>query len=247
MSQRLLFERMIRHVAPRPDPSFTPPPTELAPGIWSIERRVRFAGAVLPARSTVVDVGQGGLLLVSPPADACPELDRLGSLRAIVAPNSFHYLHAASYQQRHPGAELFVAPGLPRRVPSLPPAVELGAGRSVPWESRLSYVVVGPDRGLSEVLFFHPPSRTLILTDIASNLVELPGAFDRLWARAAGMPRSFGPSRNARRLLLRDVESVRRVLREVARWPFERIVVAHGAVIELDARRAFESGFAGYL
>lgn len=247
MSERLLLERMIRLVAPRPDPSFTPPPREIAPGIWGIDRQVRFAGAVLPARSTVIDLGQGRLLLVSPPADACPELDRLGSLDAIVAPNSFHYLYADSYLRRHPAAQLFVAPGLPQRVPSLPRAVELGAGRQVPWESHLSHVVLGPHRGLSEVLFFHPRSRTLILTDVASNLLELRRAYDRLWARASGMPAGFGPSRNARQLLLREREGAREALRAAARWPFERIVVAHGAVVERDARRVFESGFAGYL
>jgi hypothetical protein len=132
-------------------------------------------------------------------------------------------------------------------VPSLPPAVELTDAAAPFWRDSLSYVVLGPNRGLSEVLFFHPRSRTLILTDVASNLVQLRGAYERLLTRASGMPRGFGPSRNARQLLLRERESAGEVLRAVARWPFERIVVAHGAVLERDAQRAFSAAFARYL
>ena len=247
MSERLLFERMVRPIAPKPDLDFTPAPREIAPGLWGIERQVRFAGAILPSRSTLVDVGEGRLVLISPPADPCAELDRLGSVCAIVAPNSFHYLHAERYVRRYPAAELFVAPELARRVPGLPRAVELTSDLAVAWRDQLPYIVLGPHHGLSEVLFFHARSRTLILTDVACNLVNLRGAYQRLLARASGMPAGFGPSRNARQLLLRERESAREVLRAVARWPFERIVVAHGALIERAAGRAFAAGFARYL
>jgi hypothetical protein len=219
VTQRLLLERVLRLFTPKPDLAFTPPPSELGPGIWSIDRRVTFGGGVLPSRSTLIDLGSRRLLLISPPADACPELDRLGAVSVIVAPNSFHYLYAEAYGRRHPEAELFVAPELPLRVPGLPRCVELGRELDVAWRAELSHVVLGPQHGLSEVLFFHAASRTLILTDVASNLVDLPG-YERLLARVSGMPAGFGPSRNARQLLLRDRES---------------------------ARAAFDSAFAGYL
>lgn len=100
MASPPLLERFLRFVTPQPDLGFTPPPSEIEPGIWSIDRRAR--QVALPARSTAVDLGAGRLLLISPPADPCPELARLGSVSAIVAPNSFHYLHAAAWLQRHP-------------------------------------------------------------------------------------------------------------------------------------------------
>jgi hypothetical protein len=201
----------------------------------------------LPSRSTAIDVGSGRLLLLSPPADDCPELDRLGSVAAIVAPNSFHHLNLANGVRRHPTAQIFAAPGLARRVPGLPASVELTRELEVPWRERLPYVVLGPHRGISEVLFFHPASRTLILTDLACNLVDLPHAYDRIAWRLSGMPAGFGPNRNARRLLLRDRAGARAALRAASRWPFERILVAHGAIVERDARETFESAFARYL
>jgi len=246
MTRRLLLDRLLRPIAPAPDARFTPPPARVAAGLWTIERRVRLAGAALPSRSTVVQVGEGRLLVVSPPADPCPELAAIGAVSAIVAPNSFHHLHAAAWLRRHPEAALYVAPGLPRRVPGLPPAVELTETQATPWRDALPYVLLGPDRGLAEVLFFHRASRTLILTDVASNLVDVPRARDRLAFRLLGMPAGFGPSRNARRLFLRNEAVARAALRAASRWPFERIVVAHGAIVERGARDAFASAFAAW-
>ena len=54
-------------------------------------------------------------------------------------------------------------------------AVYVNAGAARPGEAGvLEYLVLGPVRGLSEVLFFHISSATLILTDLAFNLVRYP-------------------------------------------------------------------------
>lgn len=247
MPRRALLDLLLRPVVPRPDATFVPPPRELGPGIWALERRVRLAGLSLPSRSLAIALAPKQLLLLSPPADACEGLDRLGAVSAIVAPNSFHHLHLAEHARRQPAAGIFVAPELPRRVPGLPAAAELTADLAVAWRERLPYVVLGPHRGISEVLFFHPASRALILTDLACNLVDLPRAWERAAWRLSGMPAGFGPNRNARSLLLRDRAGARQALRAVQRWPFERIVPAHGAIVERDARAAFDAAFARYL
>ncbi len=242
-----LLDRLLRFVVPKPDASFLPPPRAIAPGAWVIERRVFLAGARLPSCSTVVAIGAGRLAILSPPADVTPDVERLGTLAAIVAPNSFHYLHAPAWHRRYPAAALYVAPELPRRVPGLPLVAELTPDASPPWREVLPFVVLGPDRGISEVVFFHRASRTLVLTDVASNLVDVDRAADRLAYRVSGMPRGFGPTRNSRRLLLRDQPRVRETLRAVMQWPFERIVVAHGAVVERRAADVFVSAFAKYV
>jgi hypothetical protein len=61
------------------------------------------------------------------------------------------------------------------------------------------------------------------------------------------MASGLGPPRNSRRLFLRDADRAREALRAILRWPFERIAVAHGEIVERDARAAFETAFAGYL
>ena len=246
-ANRLFLDRLLRPVAPRPDLGFTPAPRELASGIWAIDRRLRVAGAILPTRSTVVEIGFGSLAVISPPADPCSDLDLLGTVAAVIAPNSFHYLFAKRFAAQHPSARLFVAPGLCERVPSLTDAFELTPDAGPPWAQELEFAVLGPSRGISEVFFLHHASQTLILTDVAFNLVDLARRYDRLAWRAFGVPPHFGPSRNARKLLLQDRTNARELLRTVAQWPFERIVVAHGDLVDSNAREAFETAFSAYL
>ncbi len=247
MAERPLLERLLAGIRPAPDAAFTPPPQAVGPGSWILERRLRFGGVTMPSRSTVIAIGGGRLALLSPPADDCSALDRIGTVSAIVAPNSFHYLSAPRYLERYPSAELFVAPGLPARVPALPRGTELTHEPVGAWQGHLAHLVLGPNRGLSEVLFFHAGSRTLILTDLASNLPRPGRACERWGYRLSGMPADFGPSRNARRLFLRNRASARDLLREVLRWPFERIVMAHGTIIEQAARERFTTAFARHL
>jgi hypothetical protein len=243
----LPLDRLLKLVTPQPDLGFTPPPDELAPGIWSIARRARLLGLTLPTRSTVLAIGSGELAVISPPFDACPALEKLGRVTALIASNPFHHLYAKPFAARHPGARLYIAPGLRERMPGFDDASVLGADASPPWRRELDFALIGPSRGISELVFFHRASASLLLTDLAFNLQGIERGIERLLWRLSGAPAGFGPSRNARRLLLRDRASYAAALRTIASWPFERIVVAHGDPVLHDARATFERAFAAYL
>src|SRR6185295_6829968 len=115
-------------------------------GVWAIDRRIRMpGGAVLPARTTVLRLPSRGLLVVSPPLDVAglEQLDSIGRVEEVLAPNPFHYLGVAACLARHPGARFRGAPrlfdrfawrlaGVPRRFgPSLSARVVLLRERSV--------------------------------------------------------------------------------------------------------------------
>ncbi|NNL67977.1 MAG: hypothetical protein HKP30_17140 [Myxococcales bacterium] len=244
--RRGLLDRLLQTVTPKVDASFRPAPVPLGPGLHGIDRRLRLSGAVLPTRSFVAEVAPGRLVVISAPPDPCPEIASLGSVATVVAPNSFHYVYALDFAEKR-GAELLAAPGLPERVRALASAFVLGEGMPPPWSGALDFVVIGPRRRISELLFFHHASRTLILTDLAFNLVRFDRAYDRVLWRAFGAPDGFGPSRNAKRLLLADPSLVRPALRAVLDWPFERIAVSHGDVVEEDAPAVFRDAFAEWL
>jgi hypothetical protein len=167
-------------------------------------------------------------------------------VRHVVLPNSFHYLYGPEFLSHFPDTSLHLAPGLPERVPSLPPGAVLDEPAPPEWSGDLEVAVLGPVRGASEVIFLHRPSGTLVLTDLAFNVVHQRG-FDRVAWRLLGVPRGFGPSRSARMLLLRDREVARACLRRVAEWPFHRILVCHGETLEHDAAGEFRRAFAAYL
>src|SRR4051812_37732940 len=105
---RSVWDRVIQSVKPTLVAGFAPPPTAVAPGLWSLERRLRMPGGpLLPSRTTIIRLPAGGLLVVSPPpvaAGGLAALDALGAVDEVLVPNTFHYLNAPAFLARHPGA-----------------------------------------------------------------------------------------------------------------------------------------------
>jgi len=251
-ARRSLIDRLIKLAAPRPVVAFAPQPRELAAGVWVLDRQLRLPGSArLPLRTTIIRLSSGALVVVSPPpligSRDVAAIDSIGVVEHVVAPNSFHYVYAAEFIARYPDARLFVSPGLLERVPELPTAVELGRSPPEIWSGEIDLVVLGPIRGVSEVVFFHQPSGVLILTDLAFNMTRFARTFDRIAWRLAGVPDGFGPSRTSRLLLLRDHAEAVRCLSRVSEWPMRQIVVAHGEVVEHDAKAQFQKAFARYV
>lgn len=248
MANRRLLERIIQRTAPAYVASFRPAPEVVADGVWTLTRHLRIPpGPILPTRTMLIRAAAGGVIVVSPPPpheETFAAIEALGRVSALVAPNSFHYLYLDDAARRFPEASVYLAPGLAARVPSVPNGAELPSSTL---EADLGQIVLDSGRGVSEVILYHAGSRTLFLTDSAFHLVEVAGTATRLFWRAFGVPAGFGPSRTARLMLLPPREQVAAVLERVLAWPFERIVVAHGSVVERDARRVFERGFAAYL
>lgn len=246
-----LAERMLRLARPRQVADWAPPPREVAPGLFRFERRLRFPpGIVLPTAMTAVRQDDGALVLLAPLALDAPtrrQLAALGPVATVVAPNSFHYLFAAEYAAAFPAGRTYLAPGLPARVPTCPPGIELGDAVRPAWDATLDHLVFGPVDGLAEVVFLHRPTATLVLTDLAMNLTAFTRPLDRWLWRASGIPPRFGPSRTARLTFLRDRRLAAERLAAILRWEFDRIVVTHGEPIERDGRRAFTDAFRAFL
>ena len=112
-------------------------------------------------------------------------------------------------------------------APELPPAEELSTSAPEAWSDDLDISVLGPVRGISEVVFFHIPTGSLVLTDLAFNMTRSARSLDRIVWRSSGISYGFGPGRTSRRLLLRDHAQASRCLSRVSEWPIRRIVVAH--------------------
>ena len=246
-----LIDLLMKPVKPWPMPEFAPPPRELAPGLWRIERKLRMPGAlVLPVGMTVTRLPSGALFLHAPillDDDVARALGALGPVAAVLAPNSFHYSFVAAYRSRFPSAELFAAPGLAERVPELPPATVVGASAPPEWEGELEPLLYGPIGSFSEVAVYHRPTGTLVLTDLAFHMTRFENALDRLGWKLLGVPPDFGPSRTARLTLLRDRAAARPFLQAMLERDVRRILVAHGDPVEANAAAEFRRAFRAYL
>ena len=86
--------------------------------LWVAEQPLRFGLVELGARMTVIRLAGSSLLIYSPISfseDLRAELEGLGEIRYLVAPNRFHHLFMSDYVDAHPDARLYVAPGLPEK------------------------------------------------------------------------------------------------------------------------------------
>jgi hypothetical protein len=223
----------------------TPAPLRpIGEGLWVADAERPFLGSRVPLRSTLIDVG-GATLIHSPvplTADLRIALQDLPVPRFIVAPNRWHHLYAGEWAEAYPQAELHGAPGLREKRPDLQFKTELGDVPPAAWNDRIEQLVFRAMPIFNEVVLFHPASRSLVVTDLAFHFQEADFGVMGLYIRAAGIHRRFGPSRITRRLV-RDRALAREELDRILDWPFERVIVNHGAIVEDDARDRLRAAF----
>ena len=222
---------------------------ELARNIWIEERPQRFYGLEVGTRMTVIRLVDGSLLLHSPVSldpELRRELDAIGRVRFAVAPNRVHHLHAGEVATAYPGTRLWVAPGLERKRPDLRFVGVLDDEAPAEWKEEVEQVFFRGRPYENEVVFFHRASSTLIMCDLAFNFGPRTAAPTRLLMRLLRSYGHFGPSK-LDPLLIRDRPAARQSLERILAWDFDRVVVAHGDVLEGGGREALRHGYAWLL
>jgi hypothetical protein len=222
---------------------------QLAPDLWVAESPQRFLGLELGARMTVIRLA-GPRLFVHSPVAAATELVRevqaLGPVAYIVAPNRLHHLFVGEWQEACPEALVYVAPGLERKRPDLKIAGLLTGEPEAGWADTIDQVLVGGIPSTNEIVFFHRPSATLVASDLAFNVGSSSPPLTRIAFRMSGAYGRLSPT-FLEQLLVRDRAAFRRSLTRVLEWPFERVVVAHGEVLERSGRAELARGFSWVL
>jgi hypothetical protein len=172
------------------------------------------------------------------------ELNRLGPVRHLVAPNVAHWTFLKAWQQAFPEATTWAAPGLRERSQVYRSGVRLDhdLGEAVPpeWGEGFELVCVPGGLGFREIAVFHIPTRTLVLTDLVINLeVEKLPLMLRPLIRLAGMTAPDGMPPPYLRVVvrLRRREAVMAVSRLLGLQP-ERVIFAHGSWFRKDGTAA---------
>jgi hypothetical protein len=223
--------------------------SQLGENIWIVERLQRFYGLEVGTRMTVIRLAGGSLLLHSPvelDPELHRELDAIGRVRFAVAPNRVHHLHAGDVAKAYPGARLWIGPGLERKRPDLMYVAILGDEAPSEWRGEVEQVFFRGRPYENEVVFFHRPSRTLILCDLAFNFGPRAALPTRVLMRLLMSYGRFGPSK-LDPLLIRDRRAARASLERILAWDFDRVVVAHGDVLESGGREALRQGYSWLL
>jgi hypothetical protein len=222
---------------------------ELAADLWVTERPQRFGGVEVGTRMTVIRLPEEQLFLHSPvtlDAGLRGELSRLGVPRFVVAPNRFHHLYVGEYTRAYPDLALFVAPGLETKRPDLAIRGVLNDDAPPGWRDQIDQLLVHGYPLLNEVVFLHRASRTLIVSDLVFNIHDDSPSLTRLICRLIGAYGRCGPSL-LERILIRDRAAARNSLTRILTWDFDRVILAHGRVLESGGGAALRDGYAWLL
>ncbi len=218
--------------------------TKLSDDLWVATRPLPLIVGDIGTRMTVIRLPDGGLFLHSPVRldDATrAALDALGPVRAVVAPSLVHHFFAGDYPAAYAQATLYAPAGLAKKRPELH-FTPLADAAPAAWAGSIEQVAFGGAPMMDEVVFFHPASRTLLLTDLAFNVVQPMAGRAALFCWLAGA-RGFRPHRIVR-LGIRDRGGARASLARIMAWDFDRVTVTHGAVLESGGKAAMQAAFA---
>ncbi len=222
---------------------------EVAPSLWRspLDFKV-MPGFYLTTHMTIIRSSTGALCLHSPAklsASQEAQLQELGEVTHIVAPNLFHYAAFNWARQRYPKAQALAPKQLHSKVPAIAGYTPLEQADTALLPDSLA-LPVGGIPSLNEWVFLHSPSRTLILTDLLFNVQERHGLLTPLILWLGGTSRGVAFSRLLQRSV-KDAELFRNSLQRILTLDFDRVLMAHGAVIESGGKAALRAALGDWL
>jgi len=208
--------------------------------IWLVDGPIigfRYLGMRLPfpTRMTIVRLSNGSLWVHSPTeltAELRADIENLGPVRHLIAPNRIHYWWIGDWQRAFPDALAHGAPGVRERAAARGIAFDrdLSDQPAPEWAGQIDQLLV-PGRYLTEAVFFHRASRTLILTDLIESFEagKIRSSWLRLVMRLTGCLHPDGKMPvDLRTTFLGHRREFRQAVRTMLGWRPERVIIAHG-------------------
>lgn len=217
--------------------------------IWTAEGSdvVALFGFRYPTRMAVIRLADGELLVWSPVAltdGLRAEVDALGKVGYLVAPNSLHHLFIADWKRSYPAARIYAATELHKKRRDIAFDGDLASAPPPEWSGEVEYVIVEGNAITSEAVFFHRSSRTVIFTDLIqqfsanwfSGWRAVVAKWDLMLGPEPAVPRKF-------RAAFTDRRAARASFERILAWPAEMVLMAHGMPVTANGqaflRRAF--------
>lgn len=212
--------------------------------LYVVEQSFALYGAELGIRMTVIRLSDDELWLHSPVRfgeNLSAQFATLGKVRFIVSPSKMHRLYLTEWLAAHPQATHYVPVGMTLNMPSGKLPTTLSQIPPKEWRGKMEQHEVQGIPDLNEVVFFHPQTRTLILTDLCFNIRE-GSWWTQVFFKLNGGWDRFGPTRIFKRAIL-DRVAFRGSIDRILRWDFDRIIVSHGEMIESGGKELFRAAF----
>jgi hypothetical protein len=197
------------------------------------------SGPKLPLRSTMITLQSGQKVLISPIKFTESQINELKKSppQALVAPNLYHHLYIKKAAEDLNVSTVFLAPGLEKKRRDIEWPVILDSKTWI-YQDELPMLTVSGMPMLNECVFCHKQTRTLIVTDLFFNLTGMQDGVKSLPYKLLGTFNKPAVSRLLH-VITRDKKALKKSLEEILKWDFDRLVMAHGSIIESGAKKIF--------
>lgn len=229
---------------------------EIDRDLWVIERPFKYFGLEVGTRMTIVRLSNGDLVAISPiniDSETVDCIDRLGEVKYIIAPNLYHHLFIQDFRAIYPKAQLWATSSLVDKRPDLAIDMPITDKQNnlfdeidyLLFEGYQTLFLTGYTP-LDEYVFCHRASRTLILTDAAFYFDDRFVPLTQLIAKLTGGYKLLRPS-PLEKLATRDKQAVKKAVDRVLAWDFDRVIMAHGSIVETGGKEQFKLGYDWFL
>lgn len=212
--------------------------------VWHAQQPISFGPISLTTRMTVVRLEDGSLWVhspISPTHELISDLEKIGTVRYVVAPNRSHHLFFLAFLDAHPSAQAFIAAGLESKRSDLGRFQQVQ--RNAPWNSEIQGFFIEGLPILNETAYFHGGSGTLILTDLLFCFAEANRGMAALISKVLGVRGKLGMSRTMK-LMIKDKQALARSVLPLLSLPVQRVIVAHDQVIYEQPMEKLKQAFA---
>ena len=225
---------------------------EVDKNIWVAEQKLKYLGLQVGTRMTIIRLNNGELVVISPiklDKGIINQVNELGKVSIIIAPNLYHHLFISNFKSVYPDAKVFAAPGLDSKRQDINFDKIINQGK-IGIQDEIEYFLFEGFKilelkgafPLNEIVFFHKESQTLILTDTAFHFDETFPLITQLITRLIGGYKKLEPS-ILEKLAIRDKQKVNNSIKTVLKWNFERVIVAHGSIIDNQGKEKLKKGY----
>jgi hypothetical protein len=207
----------------------------IAEGVWCVRDSLWMAGKSIhfDLRTTVWADDRG--LVVHSPVTSGPWMDEVKAIGpdvyAVMAPNLLHHLYLRPAKEAFPRAQLMGPRGLEAKRKNLVFDRLLEGGEADVFGTGVEVFKVAGAPKIEELIVFHGPSRSLIVTDLVFNIHRTRGWLTPWLLRLVGAYRRPAQSR-LWKLSTEDKDAQKASLAPILARPFERVILAHGQVLE---------------
>ncbi len=221
----------------------------LAEKIWIFDGdAVSFLCLPFTTRMTVIKLSNGELWIHSPiklTGAIQAQIQQLGKVKYLIAPNHLHHLFLAEWQLIYPEAICYGTNEVIKKRGDITFHSSLNEEQEWPWVKEISQELFSGSPLMEECVFFHRAESVLIVTDLVENFTGKDfNYWQRLVAKMVGILAPHGKMPLDWRLSFMFSKSqARKHISKIFDWEPKIVVMSHGVIVEQNAKDFLKNSF----